>query len=64
MTTTSDGTAASLDPTDWDAFRAQAHAALDACLDHVQAVRDGPVWRPVPDAVKAFFAEPVPREGI
>jgi glutamate/tyrosine decarboxylase-like PLP-dependent enzyme len=59
----------SLDPTDWDDFRAQAHAALNACLDHVQSIaegpaRDGPVWRPVPDTVKAFFAAPVPRDGM
>jgi glutamate/tyrosine decarboxylase-like PLP-dependent enzyme len=55
---------ASLDPTDWTAFRAQAHAALDACIDHLQGVADGPVWRPVPDSVKAFFAAPVPRDGM
>jgi len=66
---TMDGTATSLDPIDWDDFRAQAHAALDACLDHVQSVaegpaRGGPVWRPVPDAVKAFFAVTPPYAGM
>ncbi len=60
--------APSLDPADWPTFRAQAHAALDACLDHLQSVaagpaRDGPVWQPVPDSVKQFFAAPIPREG-
>jgi aromatic-L-amino-acid/L-tryptophan decarboxylase len=53
----------SLDPEDWPAFRAAAHAALDACLDHLQSVADGPVWQPVPDAVKALFAAPIPRNG-
>jgi glutamate/tyrosine decarboxylase-like PLP-dependent enzyme len=53
----------SLDPTDWSAFRAQAHAALDACIDHLSAVAAGPVWRPVPDAVKAHFDAAVPRAG-
>ncbi len=55
--------APSLDPADWPAFRAQAHAVLDACLDHLQSVADGPVWRPVPDSVKQFFAAPIPRDG-
>jgi glutamate/tyrosine decarboxylase-like PLP-dependent enzyme len=53
----------SLDPLDWKDFRAQAHAALDACLDHLQTVANGPVWRPVPDAVKAFFSAPIPQAG-
>ncbi len=53
----------SLDPTDWRAFRAQAHAALDLCLDHLQSVADGPVWRPAPDTVKAFFSAPLPQIG-
>lgn len=53
----------SLDPTDWTAFRREAHAALDACIDHLSTVAAGPVWRPVPDAVKAHFAAPLPRDG-
>jgi len=53
----------SLDPADWSAFRAEAHAALDACIDHLSAVAEGPVWRPVPDVVKAQFNAPVPRDG-
>jgi len=53
----------SLDPDDWSAFRAQAHAALDACIDHLSTVAAGPVWRPVPDAVKAHFNAPLPRDG-
>jgi glutamate/tyrosine decarboxylase-like PLP-dependent enzyme len=57
-------TATSLDPTDWSAFRAEAHAALDACIDYLSGVAAGPVWRPVPDAIKAHFAAPVPRAGM
>jgi glutamate/tyrosine decarboxylase-like PLP-dependent enzyme len=53
----------SLDPDDWSKFRAEAHAALDACIDHLSGVAAGPVWRPVPDAVKAHFAAPLPRDG-
>jgi glutamate/tyrosine decarboxylase-like PLP-dependent enzyme len=55
-----DGQAADLDPSDWDAVRAQAHRMLDDILDHVSQVRDGPVWRPIPDPVRAAFAAPLP----
>jgi glutamate/tyrosine decarboxylase-like PLP-dependent enzyme len=41
---------ADLDPEDWPAFRAQAHAMLDDILDHVAGVRGRPVWRAPPEA--------------
>ena len=50
----------SLVPEDWTAFRRDAHAALDAALDHMQGRADRPVWRPVPDAVKAALEAPAP----
>jgi glutamate/tyrosine decarboxylase-like PLP-dependent enzyme len=53
----------SLDPDDWVAFRAQAHSMLDAALDHAEGVRDGPVWTPMPEDVKAALAEPVPMDA-
>jgi glutamate/tyrosine decarboxylase-like PLP-dependent enzyme len=56
-------TRASLDPSDWDAFRRTLHDAVDATVDELAAVRDGPAWRPVPDAVKVQLREPLPREG-
>ncbi|MDB5458751.1 MAG: cytochrome ubiquinol oxidase subunit [Caulobacteraceae bacterium] len=49
-----------LDPKDWTAARAQAHRMLDDILDHVQQVREGPVWRPIPEAVRAEFAASLP----
>src|SRR5579862_6475925 len=52
----------SLDPADWDAFRAQAHRMLDDMIDFVAGVRERPVWQPVPDAVKQRLAEPVPAQ--
>jgi glutamate/tyrosine decarboxylase-like PLP-dependent enzyme len=53
-------TSASLDPTDWPAVRAQAHRMLDDVLDHLEGLRDQPVWRaPTPEA-RARFAEPLP----
>lgn len=50
-----------LDPEDWTAFRALAHRMLDKAIDHVEGAADRPVWRPVPDDVKAALAEPPPR---
>jgi aromatic-L-amino-acid/L-tryptophan decarboxylase len=55
--------AASLDPPDWDAFRALLHAAADRVVDDLAAVREQPAWRAVPDAVKAALREPLPRGG-
>jgi len=51
-----------LDPKDWNAFRTQAHRALDEALDFVQNVRERPVWREMPDDVKAELREPFPQE--
>ena len=51
-----------LDPADWPSTRAQAHRMLDDILDYVEHVRDRPVWRPIPDAVKAAIREPCPRK--
>jgi aromatic-L-amino-acid decarboxylase len=54
---------AGLDPTDWAATRAQAHRMLDDMLDHVQGLAEGPVWRPMPDAVRSAFDAPMPWAG-
>jgi aromatic-L-amino-acid decarboxylase len=51
---------ASLDPADWDAVRAQGHRMLDAMFDHLQGLREAPVWRPIPEAVRERFKEPLP----
>jgi len=50
-----------LDPKDWPATRAQAHRMLDDMLDYVEHVRQRPVWRPIPEAVKAGIRAPLPR---
>jgi aromatic-L-amino-acid/L-tryptophan decarboxylase len=52
---------ASLDPTDWAAFRAAAHAALDRALGRLEHAGEGPVWRPTPADVRARFVEPLPK---
>ena len=50
----------SLDPADWDAVRAQGHRMLDQMFDHLQGLRETPVWRPIPEAVRERFREPLP----
>ena len=52
-----------LDPSDWPAFRAQAHAMLDNMLDYTEHLRERPVWQPIPAAVHARFQEPLPEQG-
>ncbi len=52
-----------LDPTDWAAFRAQAHRMLDDMLGYVEEIRERPVWQPIPAEVRARFRSPLPRAG-
>ena len=49
-----------LDPADWDAFRAQAHRMLDDMLDYIRDIRDRPVWQLPPDEVRARFRAEIP----
>jgi len=51
-----------LDPVDWPATRAQAHRMLDDVLDYLERVRERPVWRPIPEEVRAGLREPSPRD--
>ncbi len=50
----------SLDPLDWNAFRALAHRAVDDAIDDLATVRGRPVWQPLPDEVVARFRAPLP----
>ncbi|MCA1382990.1 aspartate aminotransferase family protein [Bradyrhizobium sp. BRP23] len=52
-----------LDPQDWSEFRALAHRMLDETIDGIANVRARPVWRPIPDDVRAAFRADVPREA-
>jgi aromatic-L-amino-acid decarboxylase len=52
-----------LDPADWEAFRALAHRMVDDTLDHLRTLRDQPAWQPMPPAVRDGFREPLPRAG-
>ncbi|MDR3512837.1 MAG: pyridoxal-dependent decarboxylase [Caulobacteraceae bacterium] len=57
------GTHGRLDPADWQAFRAQGHRMLDDMLDHIERLREQPVWRPMPAEVRAGFRAPPPAVG-
>jgi len=50
----------SLDPTDWDAFRRQAHRMLDDMLGSIENIREQPVWQPIPSDVRERFREALP----
>jgi glutamate/tyrosine decarboxylase-like PLP-dependent enzyme len=51
---------ASLDPVNWEEARTQAHRMLDDVLDHIQHIRDVPVWQPMPEDKRARFRAALP----
>src|SRR5260221_6232221 len=53
----------SLDPASWDELRAHGHRVLDELLEWQRTLRDRPVWRPVPQDVRAALRTPLPAEG-
>src|ERR1035437_40614 len=50
-----------LDPQDWSKAAALAHRLIDDAIAHIANVRDRPVWKPMPDSVRKFFASPLPQ---
>ncbi len=52
-----------LDPEDWGALRALGHRMLDDMADHLRDLRQGPVWRPLPDDIRADLRAPLPVTG-
>ena len=46
-----------LDPSDWRELRAQGHRMLDDIFDHLEHIRDRPVWRPIPSEVRKSFQQ-------
>src|ERR1035438_5308241 len=52
---------ATLDPSNWPAFRTQAHRMLDDILDYVENIRERPVWQPIPDEVRSRFRGDLPQ---
>ena len=53
---------ASLDPDDWEQFRAMGHQMLDDMVDYIRTVRDRPVWQSPPAAVRHALQTGLPRE--
>jgi len=52
-----------LDPKDWDGFRALAHKMLDASIDKLGQADQGRVWTPLPAAEKACIETGLPVDG-
>ncbi|HJV49443.1 MAG TPA: pyridoxal-dependent decarboxylase [Geothrix sp.] len=53
-----------LDPEDWASTRRQAHRMLDDLFDHLEGLRGGPVWRPMPAEVRGAFDEALPLDPL
>lgn len=51
-----------LDPEDWEATRALAHRMVDEAVDHLDRVRDRPIWRPMPEDVRARLKTGLPTD--
>jgi glutamate/tyrosine decarboxylase-like PLP-dependent enzyme len=63
MTSALPGPSETLDPHDWEELRTQGHRMLDDMIDYVADIRDRPVWRPIPDEVRARFRRELPRQA-
>ena len=53
-----------LDPSDWQAFRAQGHVMLDDMLDYIEHLREQPVWQPIPQEIRDLFRQPLAGEAL
>jgi len=49
-----------LDPADWTSLRALGHRMMDDMIDHLAGAGDGPVWQPLPPAIRAGFQAGLP----
>lgn len=49
-----------LDPQSWDQARELGHRMVDDMIDYLRDLREQPVWRQMPDEVRARFREPLP----
>jgi glutamate/tyrosine decarboxylase-like PLP-dependent enzyme len=50
-----------LDPEDWSEAEALSHQIIEDAIGYLRDVSDRPVWREMPQEVKAFFASRLPR---
>jgi len=53
---------ATLDPQEWSGLRALGHQMVDEMFSYLETIRERPVWKPVPEDVKARLSESVPLE--
>lgn len=53
----------SLDPDDWEAFRAAAHSALDDAIEFLKTARQRPVWQRAPESVRVALDAPISLTG-
>jgi glutamate/tyrosine decarboxylase-like PLP-dependent enzyme len=51
----------SLDPADWSDLRALGHRMVDDMFDDMANLRDGPVWRPMPEESRRELRRVLPR---
>jgi glutamate/tyrosine decarboxylase-like PLP-dependent enzyme len=52
-----------LDPQDWSATRALGHRMFDEMIDWLATSRERPVWRQMPQDLRAELREPLPQGG-
>ena len=51
----------SLDPADWSDLRTLGHRMIDDMFNHLETLRDGPVWQPMPEPLRQELRRPLPR---
>jgi glutamate/tyrosine decarboxylase-like PLP-dependent enzyme len=51
----------SLDPADWTDLRSLGHRMVDDMFDHLETLRDGPVWRSMPEQARQELRRALPR---
>jgi glutamate/tyrosine decarboxylase-like PLP-dependent enzyme len=50
----------SLDPSDWNNLRSLGHRMVDDMFDHLAGLRDGPVWRSMPQTARQELRRSLP----
>src|ERR1700722_1635394 len=49
-----------LDPSDWEEFRALTHRAVDDMVNHLSTLDEQPAWQEMPPEVRSSLKQPVP----
>jgi glutamate/tyrosine decarboxylase-like PLP-dependent enzyme/GNAT superfamily N-acetyltransferase len=52
-----------LDPVDWEPFRALAHRMVDDSVNYLASLRERPTWQRPPEAVREALSAPAPWSG-